>query len=259
MDTVQTSVLGFVQGLTELLPVSSSGHLILLSNIAFSQDISTLLLTSLHLGTTLAIVFAYRDFFFKELFSLGKLRTLFYIALATIPAALLGVMFESAIEERLHSNLVVVIMLILVGIVMIWVENSRKFNKAKITKWEDIRWWQALLIGLGQSLALIPGTSRSGASTITGVLLGIDKFKAIEYSFLLGAPVLLGSFFYSIYSTPDSVSFILSTPVLVGMLISAITGYISIEVLRRFSRSKFLTFFGVYRILLGILILLTLV
>jgi undecaprenyl-diphosphatase len=216
------------------------------------------MLTALHLGTTIAILIGYRDFFFKDLLSSRKLRTLLYIAIATIPAALLGVLLESAIQQTLHSNYIVILMLILVGAAMVWIENSGYGRRPTITRWEDISWWQALIIGLGQSLALIPGTSRSGASTITAMLLGVEKFKAIEYSFILGAPILLGSFLYAMYSTPGSLETVLTTPVVVGIVISGLVGFIAIQILKRFSKSKFLTFFGVYRIVLGTLLLLIL-
>lgn len=258
MDIIQTAILGIVQGATELLPISSSGHLILFSNLVFSKPISTLLLTSLHLGTTLAILFSYREFFFKNVLKDSKLKTFLYIAIATIPAGILGILFEDTIAQKLHSNYIVVAMLILVGVLMILAESLPAFTRGKIKKWEDIKLWQAITIGIGQAFALIPGTSRSGSTTLVAMALGVEKFKAIEYSFILGTPILLGSFIYSIISTQNSLNYLFTAEVGVGILFSALTGYLAITLLKRLSTKNFLTIFGIYRILLGVILLLTL-
>lgn len=256
MDIIQTAILGIVQGATELLPISSSGHLILLSNLVFSKDISTLLLTSLHLGSTLAILFAYKEFFFKSLRNRTKIRTLIYIVIATIPAALLGIFFEDKIERYLHGNYIIAVMLILVGVLMIVFEKT--FIKPTIKKWEDISLAKSILIGLGQSLALIPGTSRSGSTTLVAMALGVEKYKAIEYSFILGTPILLGSFIYSVSSTPNAIEQIFTKEVIIGIFLSALTGYLAITILKKYSKKNFLTFFGIYRVIVGTLLLLTL-
>lgn len=257
MDLIETIILGLVQGVTELLPISSSGHLLLISDLVFNKDISTFLLTSLHLGTTIAILISFRGFFYENLFKKFNIKPFLYIGIATVPAALFGTLLKDLIEDVLRGNIIIVAMLIFIGFVMILVENSKWIkNRASVKRIEDITLFQAILMGIGQSLALIPGTSRSGSTTITGMLLGIEKFKALEYSFILGIPVMLGSFAFELISQDGSFQSLTTPTTLVGILISALTGFLAIEILKSFSKKNFLTFFGVYRVLLGVILLL---
>lgn len=262
MNTYKIFVLSIVQGITELLPISSSGHLILIGKLLdFDIGGDTLFLSVLHLGTTLAIIVFYRKTLFKNLFTKKKLVFYLKLLLASIPATLAGLLFEDYITTKLHSSVVIAISLIVVGVLFILFENiKRKSSKTKI---ENIPTWKMVIIGIGQSIALIPGTSRSGITTLTGMILGLEKYTAFKFSFILGIPILLGSSIYEVtrsYLSPGDPSMFTASTSLVRMapwiLITFLIGYLSLTLVKRFKKSKWLTLFGVYRIILGILILL---
>lgn len=260
METIKLLVLSIVQGITELLPVSSSAHLILLNEV-MKLPTSNLLLTSFHIGTTLAIIV----FFSKRLFSnfFTKEKWIFYskLLLAMIPAGILGVLFEDKIAEILRANWIMAISLIFWGILMIVAQRVDLGNKAE--KWEKITWKQALLMGWGQTLALIPGTSRSGITTLTGISLGLNQFTALEYSFILGIPALAGSAAWeiikTIHSNPAIISngFTLEQYVQAGIIVIVpfVIGLGALALLKKLSKTKWLSTFGIYRIMLGIVIL----
>ena len=195
MNTFQIIILSIVQGITELLPISSSGHLILtgkLLNFDISGDL--FFLSFLHLGTTLAIIIFYRKTLFKDFFTKEKWTFFFKILIASIPTAVIGFIFEDYISSVLHGNTVIAISLIVVGILFIIFENFKK--EGEIIDPESIPLWKMIIIGIGQTLALIPGTSRSGITTLTGMLLGLEKYSAFQFSFIIGIPALLGSGIY---------------------------------------------------------------
>jgi len=253
-------ILAIIQGITELLPISSSGHLILLGEY-FNISITTLILSTFHLGTTLAIILFFREKLFKNLFTKEKLLFYIKILVASIPAGIVGFLFEELISERLRATWIIAVSLIVWGIVMILMEQKKKDNNGK--NLEAISWKQSLSIGISQTLALIPGTSRSGITTITGILVGLDKYTALEYSFILGIPVLLGSSMYGILKeilmVGELTSTILSVSVIkitVMAILPFIIGYIALILLKKFQKKNWLTCFGMYRIVLGILILL---
>lgn len=251
MDSIQTALLAIVQGVTELLPISSTGHVLLISKLFFNTDPTILLLTLLQFGTTISIVFAFKDYLLTDFFKKEKLFLYLKIVLATIPAVLIAMLFEKSIENALYNNQVIAISLFVWGVVMIFIENNKQ-NASEIKDIEKVSIFQALGIGLAQSLAIIPGTSRSGITTIAGVFLGLEKFTAIKFSFLLGLPILIGSFAYEMFKFRNQIGEVLSYTNIVGVVISFIVGVISISVLQRFSKKRFLTFFGVYRIILAI-------
>lgn len=264
METLKLAIIGIVQGITELLPVSSSGHILLLGNL-FEIDTSSSLLLAFHLGTTLAIILFFRKNFFTNLFSKKKFSFYLKILISSIPAAIIGLLFEDIISETLRAEWIIAISLIVWGLVMIIVEKNKKFSKQDTEKQiENISWKQSILIGLSQSIALIPGTSRSGITTLTGVFSGLNKYIALEYSFILGVPILLGGYLWDCFkyfistnsyfnstTTSDVFNYVLI------LLITFVVGYISLIVLRRNNKKNWLTTFGIYRIALGIVILLT--
>lgn len=260
METIKLLILSVIQGISELLPISSSAHLILLNQI-MNIPTSNLLLTSFHIGTTLAIVI----FFWKRLFSnfFTKEKWVFYakLLLAMIPAAVLGVLFEDKIAEILRQNWIMAASLIFWGIIMIVAQKTDMGREPE--PWEKITWKQALLMGWGQSLALIPGTSRSGITTLSGIALGLNQYTALEYSFILGIPALLGSAVWEIIktvtTTPEIISsgFTFDQYLQVGIIIIIpfVIGLGALAILKKFSREKWLSTFGIYRIILGMGIL----
>ncbi len=252
MDTLKQVLLAAIQGITELLPVSSSAHLLLTSQL-IDFEATTYFLTTLHLGTTFALLIYFFNLLFKDIFKREKLNLYLKVAVASIPAGIVGLLFESIIEERLRANIFMAISLIVWGILMIFVER-KKSNVAESAV-EKISWKNSLIMGFAQVLALIPGTSRSGVTTVAGVLAGVNKFTALQYSFILGLPVLVGASLYELVKHSDSQSFGLNE--VIGIAVAAVVGYIALLFLKRFRKSNWLTIFGVYRILLGIVIILT--
>ena len=260
MESIKLLILAITQGFSELLPISSSAHLIILGKV-MEIPTSTLLLASLHIGTTIAIL----AFFWKRLFAnfFTKKKWLFYskIVLSVIPSAILGVLFESKIEEILHDNWIIAVSLIFWGIIMILAQNKSDENGEK--DMENITWQQSLLMGFAQAVALIPGTSRSGITTLAGIGLGLNKYTAFEYSFILGLPVLIGAPIWEILKTvkdtgiPAMGDVTLVSFVNIGIIILVpfLVGCLSLMILKRISREKWFSAFGIYRIVLGIAIL----
>ena len=260
MENLKILLLAITQGISELLPISSSGHLILLGRL-MDLEVSTLLLTSLHIGTSLAIILFFRRTLFSHLFTKDKLLFYVKILVSVIPAAIIGLLYEEKIEQILRFTWVIAISLIFWGILMIiadYLEIEKKYKKI-----QDIPWKKALIIGVSQIIALIPGTSRSGISTLTGIALGVDKYRAFEYSLILGIPILLGSSFWEIWKALTieptySVELLPIALLKIGIIIIVpfVVGYLSLVVLKKVRREKWLTVFGIYRIILGTIILL---
>jgi undecaprenyl-diphosphatase len=250
MDILKHIILAFIQGITELLPVSSSAHLIITSRL-LNFDATTYFLTTLHLGTTLALIFYFSEVLFKDIFTKTKISLYLKILISCIPAGVIGLLFQSFIEETLRANIFLSISLILWGVVMIMLEKRKK--DVKETNVEDVTFKQSIIMGIAQSLALIPGTSRSGITTIAGMLVGLNKFTAIEYSFLLGLPVLIGASGYELITEANTNTFGIEE--ILGIITAGIIGYLSLILLQRFKKKNWLTVFGTYRIILGVLLL----
>jgi undecaprenyl-diphosphatase len=260
MESIKLLILAIVQGISELLPISSSGHLIILGEV-MAIPTSTLLLTSLHIGTSIAILV----FFWKKLFKgfFTKRKWIFYIKilLSVIPSGILGVLFETKISNILHDNWIIAASLIFWGILMILAQ--RKDDDGGIEDMENVTWQQSLLMGFAQAIALIPGTSRSGITTLSGIGLGLNKYTAFEYSLVLGLPVLLGASMWEIIKTVMDNGQVLPTTLVttdyinfaIIILVPFIIGCVSLMILERIKREKWLSAFGIYRIVIGIAIL----
>lgn len=253
MELLQTIILGVVQGITELLPISSTAHMLLVSEFIFQKPQSLLFLTTIQFGTTVAILLVYRDFLFKNTFDKYKLKLFTNVVIATLPSIIFALLIEKYVEKYFYTPTVIAISLLFWGVLMIFVE--RKFKKPTVGHLIDVNLKQAVLIGIAQALAIIPGTSRSGSTTVVGIMTGIEKFVALEFSFLLGLPVLIGSFVFEVFKYRNSLELIFNLNNIVGIIVSGIVGFVSILILKRFSKSNFLTVFGYYRILLSIFIL----
>ena len=249
METLKVLILGIEQGVTELLPISSSAHLLLTSQL-LDIKMDTYLLSVLHLGTTIALVFHFWNFLFKDILKKEKFSLYFKIAISIIPAGIVGLLFESVIEESLRGNLIIAISLIIWGVVMILIERRVTIKEKELT---NITWKQSILMGISQIIAFIPGGSRSGIATIAGMLTGLNKYTAIQYSFLLGLPLLLAAPIYEIFKKyPQRV---LNSSDLIGIVVAGVITYLCLFLLEKFSKRSWLTLFGIYRIILGISVL----
>ncbi|MCD4811829.1 undecaprenyl-diphosphate phosphatase [bacterium] len=261
MDTIKILTLSIIQGITELLPVSSSGHVLVIGRL-LNLDISnhTAFLSTLHLGTTLAIIVFFREELFENFFTKSKLTFFLKLLLASLPVAMIGFLFEDYIAQFYYGNLTIAILLIVVGTLFIIAENIN-FKTVNL-KPKEVPLRKMILIGIGQTLALIPGTSRSGITTLSGMMCGLSKYSALKFGFILGIPILLGSSLYEIIKsyieTPDN-SITTTSLSIVKMLpaiaMTFLVGYFALYVIERFQKKKWLTIFGIYRLTVGLLIL----
>lgn len=249
----QSIIYGLIQGITEFLPISSTAHLILIPYFFHWQDPGLSFDVFLHLGTLIAII----SFFAKDWLEIfkGKHKLLFLIIIACIPAAILGYLFEDKVETSLRSPLLIAGTLAIFGLIIYLVDRLMKHTQ----KFNNMNYWQSLLIGLGQSLALIPGVSRSGATMTAGIALGFKRKTAAKFSFLIATPIMLGA---TIFRAKDLVAlpsaewfngFSLLAAV-VGFLAALISGYLAIKYLLRYLSHGSFTPFVIYRIVLAIII-----
>lgn len=255
----QAFVLGIIEGLTEFIPVSSTGHLIIAAELMdfWTHEKRVVFEISIQLGAILAVVFDYRQrltraavgFVQKEPVSQ---RFVFNILIAFMPAAVIGFFAIGFIHDKLFDPMVVASALILGGIIILLVE--KRAHLVRVNEVEDMRWHDALKVGFFQCLAMIPGTSRSGATIIGGLWMGLSRKAAAEFSFFLAIPTMIGATVYSVYVHRDE--FILSDfPVFaVGFVMAFIAAAIVVRALVSFVSRHGFTVFAWYRIAFGALI-----
>lgn len=264
MSILQALILGIIQGLTELLPISSSAHLNIIPWLlgwTNSEEFATAFEgfdVALHFGTLLAIAI----FFFKDWISLIKGgwnqvvkkekttegKMFWYIVIATIPGGIIGFLLDHFAEGVLTKPLIIAIALIVMGIILYLVDKNAKSN----TKYENMTLKQTFLIGLSQALAFIPGVSRSGITMTTGRLLGVERKSCAKYSFMLSAPIVLGA---TLLKMKD---FVFNIPFFVGVFASFIVGIIVIKFLLNYLQKGSFKGFAIYRVIFGIIILIAL-
>ena len=252
MEIVKAIIFGITQGITEFIPVSSSGHLVILHDL-FTLPIKNDLVFDvvLHLATILAVlIYFWRDIvlIIKNLFK-RRDKIAYYIIIATIPAAIIGFLGEDFITTHFRSIYVVMAMLIIVGILFF---VSEKLGK-QIKDYKELTWKTALLIGLFQAIALIPGTSRSGITIVAGLLVGLKRQQAIKFSFLISLPIILGA---NLFKLPDLLASGLGTSgsiiLLVAFLAAVLSGLVAIKYFLRFSARYTLHAFAYYRFALAL-------
>ena len=246
MSNLQAFILGVVEGLTEFLPVSSTGHLILVSTLMGigQTDTQKAFEVSIQLGSILAVVFLYFEKF-KDVNLLKKLIVAF------IPTGILGFLLYKIIKSFFNPY-IVVFMLVLGGVILILIEYYHKNKDYPIKNFEEISYKKAFFIGLFQSLAMVPGTSRSGATIIGGLLLGLNRKTAAEFSFLLAVPTMFMATFYDIYKNHSQFNISDWSNLTVGFITAFIFAIFAIKLLLKFISTHNFIPFGVYRIILGI-------
>ncbi len=266
MDIFEILILGFIQGIAEFLPISSSAHLIIFRDIfgigaGISSNMELTFDVALHFGTLLAIgVFFFWDFIkmIQKGFTKGVKdedgKILWYLIAATIPAAIVGVLFEDAIENVIRSNYIVIALaLAIMGIIIYLADKYSKQNKTiKKMTLKD-----AIIIGCSQVFALIPGFSRSGTTIATGRVLGLDRESAAKFSFFLSAPVVLGAVVLQLIkgSTWSVIVANMST-FLLGIFVSFVTGLLCIKYLLKYLQKHNFKIFMIYRVVLAIIVVL---
>lgn len=248
MNILDATILGVIEGLTEYLPISSTGHLIAASQFLGIEQTDFLKSFEIGIqsGAILSVLIVYWQRFFK------KIDIEFYkkLIFAFIPTAILGLLLKKRIDGLLESLLVVAITTFLGGIFLIWMEKRNMFGKNQKTI-ESLSIKDCLLLGLAQSCAMIPGTSRSGATIVGGLFLGLTKEQATEFSFFLGVPTLLAA---TVLKMKDVIPFLNAenTKIFaIGWLVSFIVAIIAIKGFIRIVSTKGFTGFGIYRILFG--------
>lgn len=263
MTILQATILGIIQGLTELLPISSSAHLFLIPWI-FKWNVPDSFDVALHFGTLLAIgIFFFRDWIkligggFKTLIKKEKTsegKMFWYIVIATIPGGIIGFILDHFLEDYLTKPIIIAIALILMGIILYLADKNCKSE----TEYENMNLKQTFLIGLSQCLAFIPGVSRSGVTMTAGRVMGVKREAVAKYSFMLSAPIVLaatvfklGDFlkYFAIANLTEIIAFIL------GVLVSFIVGIVVIKFLLDYLKKGSFKIFAIYRIILGLIVI----
>lgn len=257
MTLIESILLGLLEGVTEFLPISSTGHLILAEHalgIADSEFTKTFTI-AIQLGAILAIVLLYAKRLLRAPRLIGK------IAVAFIPTAVIGFTLYRLIKGYLLGNIVIVAWALGIGgVVMIVFELLRgKQLSAAHDSIEDLPYWKAAVVGLAQSLAMIPGVSRSGATIIGGMLLGMSREAIVEFSFLLAIPTMLAATAYDLLKTYDQLSWDHTGLVAAGFVSAFIAAYLTAPALLRFIKRHSFIPFGIYRVALAVLVAVVLI
>lgn len=265
IEVMKAILFGIVEGITEWLPISSTGHMILLDEfvkLQASEEFMSMFLVVIQLGAILAVVLLFfpklwpfaakRKYYIKtETFSMW-----FKILVACVPAAIVGILFDEKLEELFYNYVTVALALIIFGVLFIVIEIKNKDMKVKVNAIADITYPMAVWIGVFQLLAAIfPGTSRSGATILGALMIGISRTVAAEFTFFLAVPVMLGASllklvkFGLVFSASEAV--ILA----VGMIVAFLVSVVVIKWLLSYIRKNSFIVFGYYRIILGVLVL----
>jgi len=261
MSLLQAIVLGIVQGLTEFLPVSSSAHLALIPWAFGWKDPGLAFDVSLHFGTLLAVLWFFRDEWILLVRSALSIvttrridtpekRRVIYLIIATIPGGIAGLLLEHYAESYFRSPALIAVVLIVLGLIL-WLTDKVAPQHRSM---DDMTWGQALALGIAQCFALVPGVSRSGSTITAGRALGFNRESAAVFSFLMSMPITAGA---ALKEVPKALhQHGLSAELIVGVLASAISGWLAITVLLRYVSRHSYGVFAAYRVLLGIAVLL---
>lgn len=258
MSVIEAIILGIIQGLTEFIPISSSGHLVM-AQYFLSGASSHLFLEWINLGTVLALMIYFRKRIIgivHQVISGKDFRLARNIAIAMIPAGIIGFSFANVIESQpfFSSPWTVLVMLVVVGVLLIVLEKLPK--RSLLGDSSELTAKRALVIGLAQVVALIPGTSRSGSTIIAGRLMGLTPAKSAEFSFLVSIPIMLGVITKLLVKADDRAYFVANMDALIwGNVVALISGLLAVGFLMKFLEKHPLAIFGWYRIGLAVVLL----
>ena len=267
LEILKAVLFGIVEGITEWLPVSSTGHIILLDEfikLNASEEFKSMFDVVIQLGAILAVIVV----FFQKLNPFDPKKSQakknatwmlwFKVCVAILPSGIVGVLFDDWMDTHLHNWFVVSLMLILYGVAFLYVERLNEKRTAAVTRVWDIDWRTAILIGCFQCLSLVPGTSRSGSTILGAILLGVGRSAGSEFSFFMAIPTMLGA------SAIKLLKFLVSGAafgfgdlmiLLVGTVVSFIVSMIAIRALMNYVRKHSFAAFGWYRIVLGVVVI----
>ncbi|NLV91726.1 MAG: undecaprenyl-diphosphate phosphatase [Firmicutes bacterium] len=264
MELVKVVLIGILEGITEWLPISSTGHMILLDEFVrlnASEAFKEMFLVVIQLGAIMAVVLLYfhkLNPFASNKSSQAKRDTMaiwYKVIVGVIPAAVLGLLFDDWLNERFYNYITVAVTLILYGVLFIVIENRNKERQPRIKGFGQLSYATAFGIGLFQVLSLIPGTSRSGATILGGIILGTSRHIAAEYSFFLSIPVMFGASALKLVKFGLSFTAMEIALLLTGMIVAFVVSVIAIRFLLVYIKNNDFKAFGWYRILLGLLVL----
>ena len=264
IEILQAIFLGIVEGITEWLPISSTGHMILVDEfikLDVSKEFLDMFMVVIQLGAILAVLVLY----FHKLNPFSRKKTLverkqtwslwLKVIIACLPAAVIGLIFDDKINELFFNAWTIAITLIVYGVLFIIVEIFNRKRKPKIRELSQLPYTMAFLIGVFQLLALIPGTSRSGVTIITALLLGASRFVAAEFTFFLAIPVMLGASALKLVKFGFSYTGLEIAILIAGVLTAFLVSVLAIKFLMKYIKKHDFKIFGVYRILLGIAVI----
>jgi undecaprenyl-diphosphatase len=265
LHLLKAFLLGIVEGLTEFLPVSSTGHLILVGEwINFASTESKVFEVVIQLGAILAVMWIFRARIAQLLKGVldrnpAEVAFMRNLIIAFLPAAIIGAIFIKQIKTLFFHPGVVAVTLVLGGLIMLWVEKGRKGGEqdvkpGMVTSLETISWRQALVVGLAQCLAMVPGTSRSGSTIIAGMISGIERKTATEFSFFLAMPTMLAAAFYDTYKHADELSQHDMAAIAVGFVAAFLSALLIVRAVLAFVSKHTYRVFGWYRIVLGLVV-----
>lgn len=259
MDLISSAILGVVQGLTEFLPVSSSGHLVIGQQLLGFKEPDLLFDVSVHVGTLLAVVWVFAEDIWDmargalpgKAGSQDGRRLLILVIAGSIPTAIMGLLLKDAFERLFASPKAVGIALLITGCLLM---ATRLAPAAKVGL-AKMKVWRALVIGVAQGVAITPGISRSGSTICTALLLGVDRELAARFSFVLSLPAILGALFLELHHAPAKAA-AAPLPLLVGGATAAISGYVALKLLLKIVKAGRMHLFAYYCWPLGLAVLL---
>jgi undecaprenyl-diphosphatase len=261
---LKAAIMGVVEGLTEFLPISSTGHLILAGSLlGFDDDKAKVFDIAIQTGAIFAVILVYWRKIHDTVLALPTeqqaQRFALNVFIAFVPAVILGLLFGKAIKAHLFTPVVVASTFVIGGVIILWAERRQQVNPtlARIQEVEQMTPLDALKVGLAQCLAMIPGTSRSGATIIGGMLLGLSRKAATDFSFYLAIPTLIGAGVYSLYKERALLS-VTDVPLFaVGLVVSFLSAWLCIHWLLRYIATHSFAGFAYYRIVFGMVVLAT--
>ena len=265
IELLKAVLFGIVEGVTEWLPISSTGHLILLNEfltLKVSEEFQSMFDVVIQLGAILAVVVIY----FHKLNPFSPKKTQkqkmmtwqiwIKVLIGCLPAGVIGLLFDNWIDKTLYHWYVVALMLIVYGVLFIVVENYQKGKEPRVTKFSQLTIPMILIIGVFQMLAMIPGTSRSGATIVGALMIGVSRSLAAEYTFFLAIPVMFGASLLKLVKFGFNFTTIQLVVLLVGMVVSFAVSIVAIKFLMSYIRKNDFKVFGYYRIVLGVIVFL---
>ena len=262
IELLKAFLLGIIQGITEWLPISSTGHMILFDYwfpLTFTRNFVNLFLVLIQLGSILAVVLLFFNIinpFRKDISKLQRNQTFILwekIIIASIPAAIIGFLFDDLIDAYFYNPATIATMLIVYGILFLYVERQK--SKPRISSLRELTYVDALLMGIFQTFALIPGTSRSGATILGGLWLGASRVVAAEFSFLMAIPVMFGASFLKLIRAGFSWSPLQWSVLAIGFVTAFVVSLIVIRFLMSYVRKHDFRIFAYYRFVLAALII----